>query len=390
MIRSIEVSSSALFAELSKREAVLELKEILIFSMKSIFNLSVGNRSRPVELIRRNHSLLLELSKSRFMPFLDQLTINLNENIGEAIKRADDPWIAGIWEELVDYIAQLFADYLPRELVENDIFAEVNSKIDSLPIEFSSLRAEMLPNPHFVAFKCRFVVNFMKLTQIILRNTKLPPQSCDKIFALVEDSLSLCREFNSRVVQRFVLWKKGYFSSQNSLPSLYIFEINVHLSQFFHHRKNFPASTESLDIIGEILSSFVEKLAMTESAHEELRDKKPGNFTNPELSREFREKNFVEKQTAAVLYFDTIIEHIAPYLSRLELESLPDLAIFDPLIPQLISYISRANLYQNSALRCVGCLDCRDCESRFARIKKSDTMENFLQHLVKLRLTRKP
>lgn len=376
-----------MFAELSKRETVLELKEIFIFTMKSIFNLSIGTKSKSVDLVKRNHALLYELSRNKFMPFLDMLTINLNENISEAIKRADNPWIESIWEEIIDYLNRLFLDYLPRELIDNEIFNEVDAK--PLPVEFSSLEAKMLLNAQFVSFKCRFVVNFMKLAQIILRNTMLPSKSREELFKLIDNSLTFSKTFNSKSLHRFILWKKGYFSNQNSLPSLYIFEINVHLAKFFHYKKLFPSeSTEVLQTIAVIFQNYLEKLEATESVLESIRDGKSKFLAEEDLNREFKEKNFVEKQTSTVLYFDIISDNIAPFLAKIDLSEQKDLSVFDVLLKELVEFVSRANIHYYANFKCLNCLNCQDCDSKFSRLKRNTVLEDFLKTLIAARIKR--
>lgn len=356
--------------------------------MKSVFNLSIGNKTKSVDLVHRNHELLYELSKSKFMPFLDQLTINLNENIAEAIKRAENPWIDGIWEEIIEYINKLFNDYLPRELIENDIFYEIDSKAQ--PIEFASLKAEMLPSPHFVAFKCRFVVNFMKLTQIILRNTTLSSKSTSELFKLIDQSLILSRTFNSKSLHRFILWKKGYFSNQNSLPSLYIFEINVYLAKFFHFKKIYSQeNNEVLTTINDIFKNYLEKLELTDQAYDSIKDNSSKLISEDELSKEFKDKNYLEKQTSTVLCFDLITEHIGPFLSKVEIgDSFESLKKFDVLLDSLIEYLSRSNLHYYTHFKCLDCLQCKDCDQKLSRLKKITVLEEFLKALVKAKSKR--
>ena len=42
-----------------------------------------------------------------------------------------------------------------------------------LPVAFASFDSEQFSNCQFTAFKCRFIVNLMKLIQIILKSTFL-------------------------------------------------------------------------------------------------------------------------------------------------------------------------------------------------------------------------
>lgn len=68
----------------------------------------------------------------------------------------------------------------------------------------------------------------------ILRQTEK-----DAIEGNLEKSLKFSKEFNGDVLQRYLLWKNGYLSNTQTLPSLYDFQINTATALLVLHIKNF-------------------------------------------------------------------------------------------------------------------------------------------------------
>ena len=199
-------------------------------------------------------------------------------------------------------------------------------------------------------------------------------------------SLSLSKTFNSKSLNRFVLWKKGYFTNRDSLPSLHIFEINVLLAKFFYYKK--MLSADDLRIFPfavEVLRNYVEKHEVLEQSLQGLRDPSNVLMLEENLNKEFKEKNFKEKQTSLFFMYDLLNEHIAPYALRLDYEEFGYLPEFDQLVDALIEYLPRSNLIGSIKLKCLQCLDCVECEGRLGKLKKPIGLEDLLKKLIRMK-----
>lgn len=103
--------------QLAKPEGATEdFKEIFTHVLKKVYVLLAGNRTRPVEVVRRNYEMLYELSRSQNKVILDLLMLSLNDVIGENLKLTDNPWIDQLWEEPIEFLARLFNDFFPNEV----------------------------------------------------------------------------------------------------------------------------------------------------------------------------------------------------------------------------------------------------------------------------------
>ncbi len=163
------------------------------------------------------------------------MILNLNDIIFLSVDFEQNAWIEEIWNQLIEYLSKLFRDNFPNELTQNEIWEQMG--FIQTPLAFIQIRAEIFENKEFTSFKCRFILNLIKLIQIILKNTELSQQSTKFLFELMDNFLSLSHRFDENPLNRFILWKKGYFSDKESLPSLYIFEKNVFIAKFYYYKK---------------------------------------------------------------------------------------------------------------------------------------------------------
>lgn len=76
---------------------------------------------------------------------------------------------------IINYISKLFEEFFPQELTENDIWKEALQK--ESPISINNIKAKMFENKEFTAFKCKFILNLIKLVQIIIKKTELLQES---------------------------------------------------------------------------------------------------------------------------------------------------------------------------------------------------------------------
>ena len=142
-----------------------------------------------------------------------------------------------------------------------------------------------------------------------------------------------------------VLWKKGYFTNRDSLPSLHNFEINVLLAKFFFYRKNL--SSENQKVIGfitETIRNFLEKSDVLDQSFLGMKENGPVLILEEELNKEFREKNFKEKQTSLLFMYDLFSEHLFPYLAKFQFETYGYLTEYDQLVDALIDYLPKSNV----------------------------------------------
>lgn len=206
----------------------------------------------------------------------------------------------------------------------------------------------------------------------------------------MDKSLGLAKLFNSKSLNRFVLWKKGYFTNRDSLPSLHIFEINVLLAKFFFYKKTL--SREHLRLfpfVVEALRNYLEKCEVLEQALAGLRDQGNILLLEEDLNKEFKEKNFREKQTALLFMYDLLNEHICLFLTRLDLSEFGYLPVFDQLIDVIVDYLPKASVLAFTKFKCLRCLDCSDCEQRFGKLKKQVDLEALLKRLIQMKVNSK-
>ena len=204
----------------------------------------------------------------------------------------------------------------------------------------------------------------------------------------MDRSLALSKTFNSKSLNRFVLWKKGYFTNRDSLPSLHIFEINVLLARFFYYKKILAKGEVTLfHFIHDAFKNYLEKYEVLEQALKGLKDQSNILILEEDLNKEFKEKNYREKQTSLMFMYDLLNEHICQFLVRIDLEEFGYLPIFDQLIDVIIDYLPKANVLGFWKFKCLKCLDCPDCEQRLGKLKRQVDLEDFLKKLIKMKIS---
>lgn len=187
-----------------------------------------------------------------------------------------------------------------------------------------------------------------------------------------------------------VLWKKGYFTNRDSLPSLHNFEINVMLAKFFFYRKNLSVDNQKvIPFITESIRNFLEKSEVLEQAYLGLKEQANVLILEEELNKEFKEKNFKEKQTSLLFMYDLLCDHLFPYLIRFPFEDYGYLPEYDLLIDALIDYLPKSNVLGFLKFKCLKCTDCGDCDTRNSKIKKDVSIEEVLKRLIKFKATPK-
>jgi brefeldin A-inhibited guanine nucleotide-exchange protein len=362
---------------------VEDFKEIFLFVAKSNFALIFSNRLKPVQLLQVYFTFLHSISKNQNKMILDCLTLNLNDIIlFTAQLEEDNPWISEIWEEIIKYLNSLFSDFFPYELTKNDIWTEMENVY--LPITFENLKAKVFDSRDFTSYKCRFILNLIKLIQIILKKTELKQESIDSLFTIMEKFINNSREFNKFSLNRFILWKKGYFSDKDSLPSLYIFENNVLLAKFFYYKKNFKEDNEKIfDFIIEIYHQYFEELKILNNSLTNLEEKQTLVLSENDLNEEYKIKDFEEKQTAVIFYFNLINDNISPFLLSLDLDTLEMIPVFDSLIEVIIDFLSYSNINSLTFFKCIKCVECENCKIKSKRFKETKPIQEFLKNLIK-------
>lgn len=186
------------------------------------------------------------------------------------------------------------------------------------------------------------------------------------------------------------MWKKGYFTNKDSLPSLHNFEINVLLAKFFFFRKNqSPQNLKIISFINETIRNYLEKYEMLEQSFSVVQQSSNLLILEEELDKEFREKNFKEKQTALLFMHDLFTEHFFPYLTKFTFEDYPDLPEYDSLIMTLIDYLPKSDVVGFMKFKCIDCNKCKECEKKMSKLKKQTGIEEVLKKLVILQTKNK-
>lgn len=361
-----------------------DFKEIMLFCFKSSFNLIINNKIRPLDLLQKNFKVLKEISDSKNKSILDCLTLNLNDDINEMIKtNENNPWIDNIWEEIIEYLSYLFKNNFPRELVENDIWKYMEDKKE--PISFEGCNFSIFENHKFTAYKCRFTLNLMKLMQRILKSTFLPQKSVKELFTLIDMSADLSLNFNNQSLNRFLLWKKGYFSDINFLPSLHIFEINVLLAKFLYYKKNLSKdNTKIFDFCILIFKNYLEKIDTLEDAFRSYVTDDKLFMEEEELNMYFKIKNFEEKQMAIEFIYNLINDHVNVFLKDCELEQYGNLPIFNELIEAIIDYLPKAEIKNYLKFAPVSLLKIDNSGNNLNKLKPNIDIGGVLKKLIKV------
>lgn len=256
----------------------------------------------------------------------------------------------------------------------------------SPPIAFGDIKAEIFKAHEFTAYKCRFTLNLMKLVQKILKSTYLTQECVAVLFRLMEKSAELSATFNGNSRFRFVLWKKGYFSDINFLPSLHIFEINVLLAKYLFFKKNLSVENPRIfEFVVGVYENYIEKVAALEDAFVSFRADTAQEFAEPEVNRYYKLKNFEEKQMAVDFIYHLLNEQINTFLVDADLTAYAHLEVFDKLIDVLIDYLPVSDISRYAKFAPVGFVTGEKAENSISKLKDNVNVKDVLRKLIQLR-----
>ena len=255
-----------------------------------------------------------------------------------------------------------------------------------LSINFSEIKVEIFKNHEFTAYKCRFTLNLMKLIQKILKSTFLTQKCVKELFSLMDKSGELSVKFNNNSLFRFVLWKKGYFSDINFLPSLHIFEINVLLAKYHYYKKNLSKdNTRIFDFSVAIYQNYIEKVQALDEAYTNLRTETVKFFDEAEINKYFKVKNFEEKQMAVDFIYHLLNDNVNIFLNEVDLEDYKELQTFNKLVDVLIDYLPCSDINRYLKFAPVGFVTSDKPDNNISKLKNNVDMRTVLRKLIALR-----
>ena len=266
-------------------------------------------------------------------------------------------------------------------MVENEIWNYMEKQ--KQPVSFENCNFNIFENHKFTAYKCRFTLNLMKLMQRILKSTFLPRKSVKELFSLIDRSADLSLNFNDKSLNRFFLWKKGYFSDINFLPSLHIFEINVLLAKFLYYKKNLSKdNTEIFSYCIKIYKNYQEKIDMLEEAFVSFVTEEKLFMEEKELNMYFKIKNFEEKQMAIEFIYNLVNEQVNAFLNSCDFEEFGNLEVFGDLINAIIDYLPKAEIKNYLKFASVNLLKIENNENNLNKLKINVDVKKALRKLI--------
>lgn len=254
------------------------------------------------------------------------------------------------------------------------------------PVNFAEINVEIFKNHEFTAYKCRFTLNLMKLIQKVLKSTFLTQSCVKELFNLMDKSSDLSTKFNNNSLFRFVLWKKGYFSEINFLPSLHISEINVLLAKFYYFKKNMSKdNTHIFDFCISIYINYIEKIQMLDDAYNLVKNSATKDIEEAEINKYYRVKNFEEKQIAIDFIYHLLNEQVNTFLNEIDLNEYKHLSAVDQLTDVLINYLPIADINRYPRYAPVGFVTGDKSENNMSKLKNNIDMRRVLKTLIQLK-----
>lgn len=254
------------------------------------------------------------------------------------------------------------------------------------PLNFADIKVDIFKNHEFTAYKCRFTLNLMKLIQKILKSTFLTQDCVKELFNLMDKSAELSIKFNNNSLFRFVLWKKGYFSDINFLPSLHIFEINVLLAKYLYYKKNLSKdNTQIFDFSTTIYTNYIEKLHLLDEAYISLKSESTKDIEEPETNKYYKVKNFEEKQMAVDFIYHLLNEQVNTFMNETKLEDYKELSVLDHLIDVIIDYLPYSDINRYPKFAPVNFITGERTDNNISKLKNNVDMRDVLKKLIQLR-----
>lgn len=409
-----------------------DFREIILFTLKSMYSFSLYNESFPLELIEMNFQVVLGISHfyktNKF--FWELLILSLNQNISETAKMTDNIWIDEIWGVIIKFLKALFNDNIPTQLIKNPLFDYVqdflertkNKKSNMLktpvkpPVEPKSNQVEGFeviqeePNPapkkeiklkshidledqqlpslkidcKYAETQCRFVLNLMKLIEKIFKTTRLVESSSQMLIELAQESKALASAFNDNVLYRFIFWKKGYMYNRECLPSLHSFERSVLKARYLYLKRLYGA--ENADMIQFLIDTYRDFGLLNkklENAVLDYKNKPTVLFEKKQEDREFELHRLTDTQTRTFLMFDFVNETLGNFLLKTEITTFASDSQIQELINQLVDYLSVGpSMLHSNLLKCVDCLGCNKCFAKTVKQRKFVNISPAIKKLI--------
>lgn len=324
--------------------------------------------------------LLYYLSKDCNIFYLDCLIINVNETVFYISKEFEAEQLKKLVKEIIYLICKIINDFIPAELNENELFECLEK--EELPINLDKIVCNYFKNINIVSFKCKIIVNLKKMLLFIICNIELERDILEYIIKPVEKGIDLAIKFDSKPLFRYILWKKGYFSQQNSIPSLYAFESIAFLILFYEKKLNIKKEINLFfSTIKNVLYRFLYYLKDIDILQEDSESDNKIFLIDEEINRDFFKKAFLDKKNALILYSEVINEHFIKFLDQLEKEYFNQLACDQEFNEMVIDLVLVSNRLFCASIKCKKCTDCRKCLN-FPNFKEViDNLERLLKRI---------
>jgi hypothetical protein len=146
----------------------------------------------------------------------------------------------------------------------------IKAELQKPDVKYNNLmhkNIELNLQPQVTMINCILQFNSIKTTYLVVDRLYEILRATEKeaIEGNLKKSLKFSKEFNGDVLQRYLLWKNGYLSNTQTLPSLYDFQINtatallvLHIKNFWHD-KSIGSYEKLINFIIRGLRDYVEK-----------------------------------------------------------------------------------------------------------------------------------
>ena len=154
--------------------------------------------------------------------------------------------------------------------LENNVKITIEAELSKPDVNYNNLihkGIELDLKPKKTMINCLLQFNAIKTTFLIIdrQYDKLKQDEKNLIEKNQFKSMQFSKRFNGYVQLRFLLWKNGYQSNTQTLPSLYDFQINtttslltMHIKNYWHN-KTLECYEKCINFMTTLLKDFVSK-----------------------------------------------------------------------------------------------------------------------------------
>ena len=171
---------------------------------------------------------------------------------------------------LLNFLNDINDDCFPTDLLENSVKNTIELELAKPDVNYNTLihkGIELDLKPKKTMTNCLLQFNAIKTTFAIIERLydKLKQEEKNQIEKTLNKSMQFSKGFNGSVLLRFLLWKNGYLSNTQALPSLYDFQINTTntlltiLIKNYWHCKTLESYEKCISFVITLVMDYVNK-----------------------------------------------------------------------------------------------------------------------------------